>query len=110
MDEPIIYLDILKEELSGEHTYLIVKEFFKEIQLCIEEVIEGILTDDLSKVRENLKTIQVISATMYAPFVAEFALLCESYAEQGREGCLKETFVLLFKQITLLKKECYEKL
>lgn len=108
MEEPIIYLDVLKQELSQNQLVELFGEFFQELQICIEEIIEGILINNFSKIRENLKTIQVIATSMYAPFVAEFALLCESYAEQGKESCLKETFVLLFKQITLLKRECHE--
>lgn len=108
MEEPLIYLDILQQELTQRHLQEILSDFFQRIQVCVEEVIEGLLENNLTQIQENLKTIQILASSMYAPYIAEFALLCESYTEQGRESCLKETFVLLFKQITLVKKECHE--
>ena len=107
MEDSIIYLDLLKEELTENQISTVLREFFLNLQNCVEEVIEGVLEKDFEKIRENLKTIQIISTTMYAPFIAEFALLCESYAEIGKESCLKESLVLMHKQITLVKKECY---
>lgn len=108
MDEPVIYLDILREELDNRQLQEVLNDFFQNIQICIEEIIEGILNEDFAKITDNLITVQVLSSTMYAPYLAEFSLLCESYSEKGKESCLKEAFVLLFKQLSLLKKECHE--
>jgi hypothetical protein len=106
MKEPIIYLDILKQELSTKQLTEVLTEFFQCLQNCVEDIIEGFLNNDFVQIKSNLKTVQIIATSMYSPYVAEFALLCESYAEPGKESCLKETFVILFKQITLLKREC----
>lgn len=108
MEENSIYLEILKKDLDKKRLSLLLNEYFQNLQLCLEEIIEGVLEKDFSKIRENLKTIQVLASSMYSPHIAEFSLLCESYAETGKESCMKEVLVLLFKQITLVKKECYD--
>lgn len=105
-----IYLSILREELTPKQIAIVLKEFFSSIQNSLEEIITGVLKQDYVLVRNNLKTIQILATTMYAPYIAEFALLCETYAEVGKESCLKESLVLLFKQVTLVMKECYAEL